>query len=143
MTESDLDWVCAAEADLHLFPWTRGNFIDSIALKSVYANWVMYRDKTPLGYAVLLYVLDEVHLLNISIVRHAHGQGYGAVFLDYLFEQSRQRGSVSFFLEVRPSNVVAHSLYCRQGFEQIGIRKGYYQAVGGREDAIVMRKALS
>jgi [ribosomal protein S18]-alanine N-acetyltransferase len=140
MGEADLDWVTLHEAELHAFPWTRGNFADS--LNAGYSSWIQYTDGCPTAYAVLLLVLDEAHLLNISVLRDTQRRGHGAALLHYLCEQAHARGATQMFLEVRPSNTAALALYERSGFAPIGRRKGYYPAAVGREDAIVMRRAL-
>lgn len=140
MTEADLDWVVAQERELHPFPWTRGNFADS--LSAGYSAWIMQVDGERAGYAVVLMVMDEAHLLNISIVRHCQGKGLGRFLLDFVADTGRQRGADQLFLEVRPSNAAALALYAATGFQPIGRRKAYYPAAEGREDAIVMRKDL-
>lgn len=140
MTEADLDWVAAREAELHVHPWSRASFADALA--SGYEAWIMQRAGESIGYAIVLNVLDESHLLDLGVVPAERRQGRGRHFLGWLCERARQRGSDSFFLEVRPSNVAALQLYERFGFSEIGRRRGYYPAAGGREDAIVMRLAL-
>lgn len=141
MAEIDLDWVVENEAQLHAFPWTRGNFVDSLA--AGYGAWIVRDAGRPVAYAVMLTVLDEAHLLNISVARPAQRAGVGGRLLRQLFAEARDRGASQFFLEVRPSNEPAIALYHRHGFEPIGRRKSYYPAIGGgREDAIVMRREL-
>lgn len=140
MFDADLDWVVANEAELHPYPWSRGNFADSLG--AGYSAWIQLADGQRSAYAVVLSVLDEAHLLNISVVRSLQGRGLGAAFLSFLCARARENGATQFFLEVHPSNKPAHALYERMGFEQIGHRKGYYPAPNGREDAIVMRLAL-
>ena len=140
MTERDLDWVVEQEADLHRFPWSRKNFADSLA--TGHACWLMREAEAPVGYAVMLLVLDEAHLLNISVARAAQGRGLGNRLLEYLLSSARKEGVRQFFLEVRPSNIAALALYRRAGFVEIGRRKGYYPSPEGREDAIVMRVEL-
>lgn len=140
MTEADLDWVGAREAELHAHPWSRGNFADALA--SGYDAWIMQHAGEPIGYAIVLNVLDESHLLDIGVVSGEQRQGRGRQFLGWLCARARERGSDSFFLEVRPSNLAALQLYERFGFAEIGRRRGYYPAAGGREDAIVMRLGL-
>jgi len=77
LTPNDLDWVHAQEVDLHPFPWTRGNFADS--LTAGHGAWLMRVDNERVGYAVVLKVLDEAHLLNISVARAAQGkEGHGS-----------------------------------------------------------------
>lgn len=140
MGEADLDWVCARETELHAHPWTRGNFVDSLA--GGHDAWILNCDGARAGYAVVLHVLDESHLLDIGIVPAMQHGGLGGDFLAWLAAGARARGSTSFFLEVRSSNAAALRLYERCGFAEIGRRRGYYPAHAGREDAIVMRRAL-
>jgi len=137
MGEHDLDWVVEQEASLHRFPWSRKNFTDS--LETGHACWLMRDAGAPVGYAVVLVVLDEAHLLNISVVRAAQGRGLGSCLLEHLLSVAWGEGVEQFFLEVRPSNLAALTLYRRAGFVEIGRRKGYYPSQDGREDAIVMR----
>lgn len=141
MAESDLIWVATTEARLHAFPWSHGNFLD--ALQAGYACWTMRRNAEPIAYAVVLPVLDEAHLLNISVCAAAQRQGFATILLQHLFDQARMSGATQMFLEVRPSNEAALSLYGVQGFHAVGRRKRYYPAAcGNREDAIVMRRDL-
>lgn len=138
--DADLDWLCAHETDLHAFPWTRGNFVDALA--AGYGAWKLCAGAEALGYAIVLFVLDEAHLLNMGVVRAEQGRGKGHALLALLCARARERGATQFFLEVRPSNAAARALYESEGFVGIGRRRGYYPTVDGREDAIVMRKAL-
>lgn len=138
--ESGLDWLCALEAELHAFPWTRGNFADSLA--AGHGLWRIAAGERALGYAVVLEVVDEIHLLDMGIAREAQGKGHGLALLDWLAAKARAGGATQFFLEVRPSNAAALRLYEKAGFTQVARRRGYYPAPEGREDAIVMRKAL-
>jgi ribosomal-protein-alanine N-acetyltransferase len=137
MAEHDLDWVVRQETSLHRFPWSRGNFTDSLA--AGHSCWLMRDAGTAVGYAVVLCVLDEAHLLNISVVHAVQGRGLGNRLLEYLLSTARNGGIRQFFLEVRPSNLAALALYRRAGFVEISRRKGYYPSPDGREDAIVMR----
>lgn len=141
MTTDDLAWVVAHEDVLHAFPWTHGNFLD--ALDAGYVMLVMRRDEVPVAYAVMLLVVDEAHLLNLSVIAGMQGRGLGQRFLRYLFGHARQNAATQFFLEVRPSNAPAIALYEKVGFVPVGRRKRYYPAEnGGREDAILMRYEL-
>ncbi|MCL2162585.1 MAG: ribosomal protein S18-alanine N-acetyltransferase [Betaproteobacteria bacterium] len=137
MTEHDLDWVVEQETALHRFPWSLKNFADSLAVG--HACWLMREADAPVGYAVVLGVLDEAHLLNISVVHAAQGRGLGRRLLEHLLSSAQCSGIRQFFLEVRTTNLVALALYRRAGFVEIGRRKGYYPSSEGREDAIVMR----
>jgi len=140
MTEADLEWIEVHERDLHAFPWTRGNFMD--ALKAGYVARVLRMDDEVVGYAVMLCVLDETHLLNLSVLRVHQNCGVGRRLLAMLVEISRDHGATQMFLEVRPSNAPALALYKRVGFTLVGRRSNYYPAENGREDALLMRLAL-
>lgn len=142
MTVSDLATVAQIEARIFAFPWTVGNFSDSLA--AGYDAWV-FEDfaGTMLGYAILMWLPDEVHLLNLSVDEPVQGRGLGEAWLRWLLDSVAQRGSRSMLLECRPSNTVGLRLYERTGFARIGLRRRYYPAVGGtREDAIVMVRRL-
>jgi ribosomal-protein-alanine N-acetyltransferase len=141
LTDKELDEVVAAEKEVYPFPWTRGNFTD--ALQAGYSAWVL-RDASGriAAYSVMMMALDEAHLLNLSVARHAQRSGLGWRTLDWMADVARGYGGRTMLLEVRPSNEAAIRLYERYGFERIGVRRGYYPSEGGREDAIVMRISL-
>lgn len=141
MRLDDVDDVLAIEEDLYPFPWTRGNFVDSIV--SGYSAWGYRLDGELVGYFVLMLAVDEAHLLNISVAAQRQRLGFGACLLDHAMQAARQAGATSLLLEVRPSNEKALAFYRRFGFQQIGVRRGYYPAVQGREDALVLKHALA
>lgn len=140
ITASDLDAMMAIERVNFPFPWTEGNFKDS--MNSGYICLVMEQGKELMGYAVLMMVLDEAHLLNISVAKSYQGQGWGRYLLVQMMEIGREKGGLNMFLEVRPSNRSALRLYESMGFNEMGIRPGYYPAHNGREDAVLMGMAL-
>lgn len=140
MTEADLDAVAAAERRIHPFPWTRGNFADSLA--AGYGAWLATEDGRMTGYAVMMLALDEVHLLNITVLPELQRHGRGSALLNHLFRLARVQAATRMLLEVRPGNVSGIALYRRHGFVEIGRRRGYYPAPDGREDAIVMAREL-
>ncbi|MDX5363993.1 MAG: ribosomal protein S18-alanine N-acetyltransferase [Pseudazoarcus pumilus] len=141
MVEDDLDWVVAHERELHAFPWSHGNFADSLG--AGYLANVLRLGEERVAYAVMMMVMDEAHLLNLSVIRSRQGAGLGRVMLEMLFELALRQGASQLFLEVRPSNTVALALYRSCGCEPVGRRKRYYPATdGGREDAILMRRPL-
>ncbi len=138
----ELDEVLAIENIIYPFPWTAGNFQD--ALRSAYSAWTMRDggDRALIAYAVMLLAIDEAHLLNLSVSHRYHRHGFGWRMLEWMAQQAREHGARTMLLEVRPSNAAARRLYERYGFERIGVRRGYYPASGGREDALVLRIAL-
>jgi len=140
MSASDLDAVMAIERVNFPFPWSEGNFKDSI--NSGYVCLVMEQADQVVGYAVLMMVLDEAHLLNISVAKTYQGKGWGRYLLVHMMDVGRDKGGLNMFLEVRPSNHSALGLYERMGFNEMGVRPGYYPAHHGREDAVLMGVAL-
>ena len=141
MNERDLDAVTALEASVQAFPWSRGNFADS--LKAGHSVWVCRLGGDLIGFSVVMSVVDEAHLLTIAVCPRYQGQGYGARLLRNAMQRAREHGASKLFLEVRPSNERAVDLYRHFGFRQIGLRKGYYPAALGREDALVFDKELT
>ncbi len=140
MQMADLDRVMAIEPTIYPFPWTTGNFRDS--LDAGHSCWLMQHGGETIGYAVLMMVLDEAHLLNISIAGDWQGKGYGRTLLAFMLDKAREHGAANMFLEVRVSNRNAIRLYESTGFNEMAIRPRYYPAANGREDAMLMGLAL-
>ena len=141
MVMADLDEVFALEQSVYPHPWSRGNFVDSLA--SGYNAWVLRDQRELAGYFLLMAAVDEAHLLNVSVAASRQGQGLGRYLLDKVAACARGLGAESILLEVRPTNLRALKVYQRYGFTEIGRRKAYYPAHNGqREDAIVMRYVL-
>ena len=140
MREQDLAEVMAIESALYTHPWTRGNFADS--LRAGY-ECRSYRVQGQLiGYFVLLAAAGEAHLLNLSIAEPHQRRGFGTALLNEAAALARKLGAKNVFLEVRPSNRGAQELYSRYGFRKIAVRRDYYPARHGREDALVLSLAL-
>jgi ribosomal-protein-alanine N-acetyltransferase len=140
MCESDLDQVIRIERQIFLFPWSLANFADS--LKAGYLCRVMEKNLIILGYSILMIGPDESHILTLGINPDWQRRGLGEKMLHYLINLSAEHGAKSVLLDVRESNQGAARLYRQLGFEQIGRRKGYYPAMCGREDALVMQLRL-
>ena len=138
MTMASLDGVLALEAEVYPFPWTRGNFVDSLV--AGYAAWTLnHVDGDLIGYCVAMAGVDEMHLLNITIAPSARRRGHARRLLAELLQLCRLRQAGRLWLEVRESNGDARETYRRLGFAPVGRRKDYYPAPAGRrEDAIVM-----
>jgi ribosomal-protein-alanine N-acetyltransferase len=140
MVETDVTGVIALERAAYLFPWSEGIFRD--CLRVGYLCRVLEAGDGLGGYAIMSMGAGEAHILNICIRADLRGLGVGRRLLTWLLDQAREAGQGWAFLEVRPSNRPAIRLYESLGFEPVGLRRGYYQAVGGREDAIVYRLDL-
>ena len=141
MREPDLDEVMAIESVLYTHPWTRGNFADS--LRAGYECRVLRLGPELVGYFVLMTAAGEAHLLNLSIAAAHQRTGHGSRLLREAGALARKLGARSLFLEVRPSNRAAQALYTRFGFRKIAVRRGYYPAHAGREDALVLNLPLA
>lgn len=139
MQETDLDAVVAIEAAAFSHPWSRNLFADG--LRS-YDCWVMFDGEQQVGHGVIQMILDEAHLLNITVSPSFQGRGLGLQLLEHLMARACELGAGECFLEVRASNQSAYRLYERFGFNEIGRRRDYYPAPGGREDALVMACTL-
>jgi ribosomal-protein-alanine N-acetyltransferase len=142
MTLDDVDAVHALECSVFPHPWSRANFSDSV--QAGYDAWLLRDGQHALaGYFLLMYALDEAHLLDVAVAAGRQGTGLGRYLLDTLCARAKEMGAESVLLEVRPSNERALAVYRCYGFAEIGRRKGYYPAhEGKREDAIVMRHTL-
>jgi ribosomal-protein-alanine N-acetyltransferase len=141
MLEPDVSTVVAIERAAYQFPWSEGIFRD--CLRVGYVCRVACAGDEVVGYGVMSVGAGEAHILNLCVNAHFRCRGIGKQLLKYLVERARAAGMGEAFLEVRPSNTAAIRLYQSMGFEQVGIRRGYYQAVGGREDAAVLKLALT
>ncbi|MEK8086616.1 ribosomal protein S18-alanine N-acetyltransferase [Aquabacterium sp. A3] len=145
LVEADIAAVVAMEQDActhALHAWTPENYRSSIRA----GYWARVRCEAESGQIVAVCVamdgFDEVHLLNIAVARAWHGQGLARALLAILEARCHDRQAARIWLEVRPSNVRARALYTQLGYESVGLRKQYYPAEQGREDAIVMRRVL-
>ncbi len=140
MNELDIPMVVTIERSAYQFPWSEGIFRD--CLRVGYVCRVIDAGGDMGGYGIMSVGAGEAHILNVCIREEYRGCGYARKMLLYLMKRARAAGMYEAFLEVRPSNTAAARLYHSMGFEQVGIRRGYYQATGGREDAAVLRRML-
>lgn len=140
MLVKDLDAVTLIERETFLFPWTQANFRDSI--NSGYHCNVLELDSNIFGYGVMTIGPGEAHILTLSVASEWQGEGWGEKLVQHFISLARDHYARSIFLEVRKSNFGAAKLYERIGFRQIATRTGYYPAMNGREDAIVMKLML-
>jgi ribosomal-protein-alanine N-acetyltransferase len=140
MAESDVPDVVSTERASYQFPWSEGIFRD--CLRVGYVCRVVIVESRVVGYGVMSVGAGEAHILNLCVREANRCQGIGRRLLSYLIERGAAAGMNEAFLEVRPSNTAAIRLYQSLGFEQVGMRRGYYQSVGGREDAAVLKLPL-
>lgn len=140
MRDADVDAVAGIEAQLQLSPWTPGNFRDALVAGN--SCWVVTAGDAIVAYGVVMMGVGEAHLLTIGVVTSWQGRGLGRGMLDFLEARAKEFGAEKMLLEVRVSNLPARALYAGSGFLELGVRRGYYRAAAGREDAIVMGKDL-
>jgi len=140
MTSDDIDNIMALEISLHPYPWTKGIFNDCI--KAGYLCYLSEINDEIMAYSALSYGAGESHILNISVAKAYQGKGFGKQLLQFMMQQAKQKKADMVLLEVRGSNHNAIALYESQGFNEIGLRKGYYPAPNGKEDAIMFAKQL-
>ena len=140
MRDADVLAVVAIERAAYQFPWSEGIFRD--CLRVGYVCRVVVAGAEVLGYGVMSVGAGEAHILNLCVAEGQRCRGLGRQLLHSLLECAGSAGAAEAFLEVRPSNTAAIRLYLALGFEQVGMRRGYYQAVDGREDAAVLKLAL-
>ena len=156
MQESDLSAVLCVEQRAYSVPWTEGIFRDCLRVR--YFCMVAELKPEPkadagagfdaqiIGHAVMSVAAGECHILNVSVHPDLHNRGIGRRMLRRLLALARRQDADTAFLEVRASNVAAIALYYSEGFDEVGLRKGYYPAASNddvnREDAVVMARAL-
>jgi len=139
MTAADIETVLKIEYAAFSHPWTRGIFTDAL---TAYECWVMYEGEQQVGHGVINVIIDEAHLLNITVKPESQGRGLGLRLLEHLMSRAYALNGRECFLEVRASNQSAYRLYERYGFNEVGRRRDYYPVAGGREDALVMACTL-
>ncbi|NOQ82028.1 MAG: ribosomal protein S18-alanine N-acetyltransferase [Methylophaga sp.] len=137
MTHDDVFDVVNIEQQANQFPWSRKNFEDG--LKANNQAWVFVNDSNEIiAYTIVQKVVDETHLLNICVKASAQGKGLGREVLNHVIDFAHSISSVLIVLEVRSSNQRAQQLYLQAGFNEMSVRKDYYPAAEGREDAVLM-----
>ncbi|WP_298220635.1 ribosomal protein S18-alanine N-acetyltransferase [Halothiobacillus sp.] len=140
LDEEDLPAVQRIEQAAHIFPWSERVFKD--CMRSGYYLDGAYDRSTLLGFSVVMPILNEWHLLNLCVDPKRQRRGVGRLLLEYMIEQAKKAEVDSLWLEVREGNAGAKQLYSAYGFEQVGLRKAYYPAKQGREDALVLTRTL-
>lgn len=140
MTEADLPRIHRIELASYDYPWTLGNFADS--LKAGYSMWVREAEGEVIGYYVLMVAAGEAHLLNLTVAPAWRRRGLGRDLLAHCTARACDHHADSLFLEVRTSNAAAIALYHASGFVDLAVRRGYYPARDGREDALIMKREL-
>jgi [ribosomal protein S18]-alanine N-acetyltransferase len=117
--------------------WSKDSFEKELDNK--FARYmVAVKNSIPVGYGGMWIIIDEAHITNVAVHPEFREGGIASMLLEALIEICKLEGVTAMTLEVRKSNVVAQNLYQKYGFQQEGIRKGYYE--DNKEDAIIMWK---
>jgi len=140
MAEADIDQVLEIEQQIYQYPWTRGIFKDCLGME--YSCWVYTQDFQIVAYGIVSIAAEESHLLNLSVHPEVQRTGLGRKMLDTLISVAQRNRVDTVLLEVRPSNHAALALYFGEGFNEVGVRRNYYPSTDGREDALVLARAL-
>lgn len=140
MKVCDLDAVMQIENLAYEYPWSYVNFDD--CLRSQYWCRVAVLNERIVGYGVLLVAAGEAQILNVTVAPDYQSKGIGGELVKAMIKAAERLGADTLFLEVRPSNHAALTLYQRCRFVEIGIRPGYYPAFAGREDALLMAREI-
>ena len=140
MTLADLGDIMEIEPRAYEYPWSEGIFRD--CLRVGYCCWCCEENGELLGYGVMSVAAGESHILNLTVRPESQRQGIGGKLLMHFQQLARQHGADTLMLEVRPSNRKAIRLYEKLGFNEIGVRRNYYPAENGREDALLLALEL-
>lgn len=141
MNYADLKQVALIEKKAYPHPWTPGIFRDCLLMG--YNAWVMTLGNVVIGYGIVMLSPGEAHILNLCVDPYYQKNGLGRHLLRHLVSVSDNTDIDMVLLEVRRSNNEAQQLYQSEGFHELGVRKAYYPADEGREDAIILAKYLA
>jgi ribosomal-protein-alanine N-acetyltransferase len=134
----DVTSMLKVEQAAHALPWSRATLAGSFGER--YGNVGLWEGERLLGFYIADALLDESTLHNICVDPAVQGQGWGRALLEHYLWQTAEAGCCCWWLEVRRSNLRAQRLYLQAGYQQVGIRKGYYRTEQGTEDALVMQR---
>ncbi|GIX21552.1 MAG: ribosomal-protein-alanine acetyltransferase [Gammaproteobacteria bacterium] len=140
LDEADLEAVLDIERRAYPYPWSAGVFRD--CLRVGYPAWLGLETARAVGYVVCQIAVGECHVLNLCVDPGMRRRGWGRALLLHALGEAQRAGASRVYLEVRPSNAAALGLYRSLGFETVGRRPRYYPAPDGREDALVLARAL-
>ncbi|GIN93406.1 ribosomal-protein-alanine acetyltransferase [Siminovitchia terrae] len=135
-TMEDIQKLYHIESRSFSAPWPEEAFYNDIA-HNRFASYVFIEvDGVQAGYCGVWLILDEAHITNIAILPEFRGHKLGEKLLCKVMSLAKEAGGKTMTLEVRVSNHIAKSLYKKLGFQEGGIRRGYY--TDNKEDALVM-----
>lgn len=138
MSREHLSEVASIEETSFSLPWSLESL--ELMLTEQASALVALEDGRVLGYVGMMCVLDEGQIINVAVHPDARRRGVGRTLMKAAQAYAKERGIVFLSLEVRESNIAARSLYSSLGWEEQGIRKGFYSHPV--ENACVMTKSI-
>ncbi|MGN0243085.1 MAG: ribosomal protein S18-alanine N-acetyltransferase [Lachnospiraceae bacterium] len=138
MTRMDAEAVAKIERQCFFDPWSEGAFQDAMRQRSYSFLVLEVAGEYVVGYIGLQASEQEGDITRIALLPEYRGFGYGGQLMQAMLAWCECLGLKHVFLEVRASNHIAQGLYQKYGFENVGVRKGYYR--NPKEDAVIMRK---
>ena len=144
MLNTDIDRVYAIELVAHRAPWSRDILSDCVFV-GYDCRVIEIEDEGAFelaSYIICRYNETICHVLNLCVAPALQGKGYGNVLLQNVIDFPAQPTTESLLLEVRPTNTPALRLYHKMGFQQVGVKRGYYRDESSIEDAVVLQKQL-
>lgn len=138
MSREHLSEVASIEEMSFSLPWSLESL--ELMLTEQASALVALEDGRVLGYVGMMCVLDEGQIINVAVHPDARRRGVGRTLMEAAQTYAKERGIVFLSLEVRESNIAARSLYSSLGWEEQGIRKGFYSHPV--ENACVMTKSI-
>ena len=136
-SEHHLSDVLKIESASNITPWSQETFLKTLQSRSI--SFVISSEKKVIAFCIANTVLDECHLQNIAVIEELRGKGIGTFMLNILFKRAKLSDLDTVLLEVRESNEIARKFYRDNGFKELSVRKNYYKAENGRENAVIMR----
>jgi ribosomal-protein-alanine N-acetyltransferase len=140
LTEQSAPQMAYIAASAHSHPMTESTI--KTCFGALYTCLGLYESDELYGFAILHQIFEDATLMDICVAPNQQGKGYGKALLDRVIAQARVKDAEVLMLEVRESGLGAQALYVKAGFEQSGVRKGYYKTDAGPEDAILMTLIL-
>lgn len=137
MKEKDLEQVVSIEKDTFSMPWSREDFLSSMN-NPLHIYVVACENDIIYGYCGMWGIVGEGQINNVAVKKEFQGKGIGFSLVQFLLEEGYKQGLEAFTLEVRESNLSAIHVYKKVGFENVGIRKNFYDKP--KENAVIMWK---
>jgi len=137
MTIDDVQAVHKIELATFPVPWTLDSFYYEMT-ENQYAHYLVAENENGeiIGFCGIWLVIDAAQITNVAVVQSVRGQGIGETLMREAMRVAKEANMDVMSLEVRVTNTVAQNLYRKLGFQDGGLRKGYY--TDNQEDALVM-----